>query len=958
MSQAEFRVEGYRFDSFYIDAANRQLWRDGDLLSLNSKYFDVLLLLASHSGQLVEKSRIFEEIWAGVFVTDAALTQGIKDIRRQLGDDASNPRYIKTVPKHGYIFIGKVVPANEVPSIAASSQPAPLPQSVGGGLLPSAVAVSGPAEVLMQVDAQTRAPSRPYKFLDYYTEEDAGLFFGRKPEVEAICSQILAHRSFILHGRSGVGKSSIIRAGLMPRLKSENHHVFVIRSFTDPLQQMASALSQVAGVDAPPHEGANLVELVGKVERLLPARCVVFFLDQFEEFFSLLSEETRKNFLDTVATLVASESLPLRLVFALREDMLAEMSQLKAAIPEIFHHEYRLKRLGRAQAALAITEPANAVGCKYQPPLVERLLDDLSDEGSIDPPQLQIVCDNLYDSRAATGELTLAIYERLGGASQILAGYLERVLRRFNAADLRVVKEILTAMISAEGRRLVLRASELDARVMIRAGERSSHVEQLVDDLVAARVVRRRSQDGESWLELAHDFLTPEVSRWLTADDIALKQARGIIERAMENYRAHDLLIDADALDLLLPFGKHLSLTGGEADLLMVSLLNRARPAPEWLVRTAPGAQSLIDVASKNTDSEARLLAVEAARLAGGEEMKALLRRLALWDEDLMVRKAASIALADWLGIGAEAILSEAGEGENAGIVRRAISLAMIRDYDKRLVRLSHLSIAVSLLVVGGLMWVRVRRGGIEIVRQGIGGTLGGAVSGLVGGVMLGSGLATARHAAPFEAISLMLVLASLGFFIGAIGGFGVSLGMISASLVTYRHSRWWSVVGGAVGGAIVGGSSKLLGVDTVRALFGQTPDGITGAFEGAVMGAGVSLGAILVAALFPRARPSQKVLGASLGAMFAGVLLTVIGGNLFSGSLEIVARLFHDSQMRMDPLAPFFGEVHFGQTTQIILGAIEGLLFGAGVTGGIEIFSRSRSERTWAALSASRDTR
>jgi DNA-binding winged helix-turn-helix (wHTH) protein len=960
MSQVDSRVAGYRFDNFYIDAANRQLWRGGVLLSLNSKYFDVLLLLASHSGQLVEKSRIFEEIWAGVFVTDAALTQGIKDIRRQLGDDASNPRYIKTVPKHGYIFIGNVVPASEVQSITASSQSAPLPQSVSGALLPASFALSSaPAEAASYIDTASRAPSRPYKFLDYYTEQDADLFFGRKPEVEAICSQILAHRSFILHGRSGVGKSSIIRAGLMPRLKSENHQVFVIRSFTDPLQQMASALSHVAGIAAAlPDEETSLVELVRKTERLSPARFVVFFLDQFEEFFTLLSEETRKNFLDTIVTIIASESFPIRLVFALREDMLAEMSQLKPAIPEIFYHEYRLKRLSRAQAALAITEPANAVGCKYQPQLVERLLDDLSDEGSIDPPQLQIVCDNLYDSRAASGELTLPIYERLGGASQILAGYLERVLRRFNAADLQVVKEILTAMISVEGQRLVLRASELDARIKIQAGESIKHVEQLIDDLVAARVVRRRSQDGESWLELAHDFLTPEVSRWLTADDFALKQARGIIERAMENYRAHDLLIDADALDLLLPFGKHLGLTGGEADLLMLSLLNRARPAPEWLVKTSPGAQSLIDAASKNTDSEVRLRAVEAARLAGIDEIKALLRRLALWDEDLMVRKAASIALADWLGVGAEAILSENAEGEHVGIVRRAISLAMIRDYDKRLVQLSHLSIAVSLLVVGGLMWVRVRRGGTEIIRQGIGGTLGGAVSGFVGGVMLGSGLATARHATPFEAISLVLVLTSLGFFIGAIGGFGVSLGMISAAFVAYRHSRWWSVVGGAVGGAIVGGSSKLLGVDTVRALFGQTPDGITGAFEGAVIGVGVSLGAILVAALLPRARPVQKVLGASLGAMCAGVLLTIIGGNLFSGSLEIVARLFEDSQMRMEPLAPFFGEVHLGQTTQIILGAIEGLLFGAGVTSGIEIFSRSRSEKTWAALSASRETK
>jgi hypothetical protein len=79
---------------------------------------------------------------------------------------------------------------------------------------------------------------------------------------------------------------------------------------------------------------------------------------------------------------------------------------------------------------------------------------------------------------------------------------------------------------------------------------------------------------------------------------------------------------------------------------------------------------------------------------------------------------------------------------------------------------------------------------------------------------------------------------------------------------------------------------------------------------------------------------------------MCAGVLLTVIGGNLFSASLEIVARMFANSQISMEPLATFFGEGHFGQTTQIVLGGLEGLLFGAGVASGIEIAARSSQER------------
>jgi DNA-binding winged helix-turn-helix (wHTH) protein len=977
MSQVRTPAAGFHFDDFFIDAANRQLWREGELVPLNSKYFDVLLLLVSECGQLVEKQRIFEEIWKSVFVTDAALTQCIKDIRKQLGDDAANPRYIRTVPKHGYIFIGNAVETDA--------------ESKSNGSLSPQTPAPTPPEITAQVIRLVA--SRPYKFLDYYTEQDANLFFGREVEIETIGSQILARRSFILHGRSGVGKSSILRAGVLPRLKEQGHLVFVIRSFTDPLHQMISALAEDLGVDSSfekasswyecLEQAAKLKELLEQATLEAPRRSVIFFLDQFEEFFSLLNEESHQYFIDALSKLAASESLPMKLVFALREDFLAEMSQFKTAIPEIFHHEYHLKRLSREQAARAITEPANAVGCRYEPLLVERLLNDLSDKKGVDPPQLQIVCDCLFDSKDVTGNLTVATYKDLGTASQILAGYLERVLRRFNAAELQIAKEILSALIAEDGRRLVLRAVVVEARVgagttparIVTGDEEAlrkspsgqdlalpqpasenrsapSAVNNLMEELVAARVVRRRNQDGEAWLELAHDFLTPEVSRWLTHDDRQLKQARSVLERATENFNAHELLLDVDALDVLLPFGEKLGLTGEEADLLAMSLMNRGRSVPEWLAKNATSLPALIEEAARQSDANIRLCAVEACAFRRDENTKGLLRHLSLWDEELAVRKAASIALADWFQTAVASVLSADAEQtadlpqqemKRAGTIRRAISLAMIRDYDKRLVWLQSLSIPVSVLVVGGLIWVRLLRGGEALLKQGTGGTLGAAASGLVGGFMLGLALAIARHLAAIEAASLLFVLISLGAFIGGIGGFGVSFGMVAASHITYRHSRWWSVIGGAAGGAAVGGITNILGVDIIRSIFGRNPSGITGAMEGAVIGAGLSLGAVLVSQLFKDARPFQRVLGAALGAMCAGIVLTVIGGNLFSGSLEVVARSFADSQIRMEPLAPYFGAASFNHTRQIIFGAIEGLMFGAGLMSGIEILSRPR---------------
>lgn len=98
----------YHFDEFLLDIENRQLLRNGEELDLNSRYFDALVLLVQRQGKLVEKDQFFSEVWDGVIVSDAALTQCIKDVRKQLEDKASNPKYIETVPGYGYRFIAPV----------------------------------------------------------------------------------------------------------------------------------------------------------------------------------------------------------------------------------------------------------------------------------------------------------------------------------------------------------------------------------------------------------------------------------------------------------------------------------------------------------------------------------------------------------------------------------------------------------------------------------------------------------------------------------------------------------------------------------------------------------------------------------------------------------------------------------------------------------------------------------
>src|SRR5215213_7434428 len=106
----------FAFEQFVLDTGDRQLKADDRPVDLNGRYFDALALLIRERGRLVSKDRFLSEVWEGVPVTDEALTQCIKTLRRQLGDDAARPRFIETVPKHGYRFIAPVERTEQRPS--------------------------------------------------------------------------------------------------------------------------------------------------------------------------------------------------------------------------------------------------------------------------------------------------------------------------------------------------------------------------------------------------------------------------------------------------------------------------------------------------------------------------------------------------------------------------------------------------------------------------------------------------------------------------------------------------------------------------------------------------------------------------------------------------------------------------------------------------------------------------
>ncbi len=224
-------------------------------------------------------------------------------------------------------------------------------------------------------------------------------------------------------------------------------------------------------------------------------------------------------------------------------------------------------------------------------------------------------------------------------------------------------------------------------------------------------------------------------------------------------------------------------------------------------------------------------------------------------------------------------------------------------------------------------------------------GTVGGGAAGLLGGMLYGFGLASVG--ADVGTLSTLLVLVSLNVLVGVTGGFGVSLGLAGAGMVARSMPDFrvvLRVAGAAFGGLFVGATAKLLGVDAFNLLLGHAPDGMTGGLEGAALGGALALGAHLgsrAGDVLGGARRWPAAAGAGVAAALAGTLIPLVGGRLMGGSLDLLAKSFTDSRLQLDTFGRLFGELHFGQATQVVLGGIEGLLFGGCVVAALGVMRR-----------------
>ncbi len=219
-------------------------------------------------------------------------------------------------------------------------------------------------------------------------------------------------------------------------------------------------------------------------------------------------------------------------------------------------------------------------------------------------------------------------------------------------------------------------------------------------------------------------------------------------------------------------------------------------------------------------------------------------------------------------------------------------------------------------------------------------GTLGAGVAGLIGGLFYGFVGASQPLAPGIGAASVLLVLLWLTVAAALMGGAGVSFGIAAAGAMSDRP--WGSVVGGAVGGLVVGGIFKLLGLDAFNLLLGQSPGDITGGIEGVLLGGAVGLGAWWGSRGAGSRSLRRRVAIAALTGAAAGVVIPLLGGRLMGGSLDLLTRGFSDSRLRLDQVGALFGEDGFGPISQLITGGLEGALFGGCIVAAMILARRS----------------
>ena len=381
----------------------------------------------------------------------------------------------------------------------------------------------------MSASPTVSIPDSPYKGLAAFADSagDAALFFGREGERETIVANLLADRVTVLYGPSGVGKSSLLRAGVAQQLRHLGDAIVVVHdSWTDdPVAGLVAAIAEAVPGLGPTAGLADAVAAANGEELFL-------LLDQFEEYF--LYHGTDGPLRVELPELLRRRGLRVNVLIALRDDALSELDAFTDRLPALFANLLRLDRLDRNAAREAIVSPlarySALAGVEYraEPELVEAILDevaagkvDFSGAGEtgyshtdIEAPFLQLVLERLWAEEQAmqSTSLRLETFRGLGGAEPIVREHVQGALERLPAEQQGEAARVVRQLVTSSGTKIAHTAADLAEYADVAPAE----LQPLLDTLARERIVR--GVDGSpgrpTRYEIFHDILAAPVLAW------------------------------------------------------------------------------------------------------------------------------------------------------------------------------------------------------------------------------------------------------------------------------------------------------------------------------------------------------------------------------------------------------------------------------------------------------------
>jgi hypothetical protein len=451
---------------------------------------------------------------------------------------------------------------------------------------------------MMSSAANTTVPvENPFKFLNYYEEQEKDQFAGREDEIHEVLVGVTRGRSYVLYGRSGLGKTSLLLAGVFPGLRERGFQPVYIRLLESPVKDFCAALAATHEAPELAREmplAERLVEVPRALARISAQAPLIIALDQFEEFFIRFRSQPqlRADFVSLVGHIIREPSANVRFLVSLREDYLAQLNDLRPALPDITAYSLRLLPLTAYGTRQAIVLPLIKARVDYEEPLLAKLV-DLLDGFDFDPPLLQIVCTELYreatERQGTEVRLQEADLQRVGGLDGIFHRYLAKVGQQLEDKRL-LVRVVLNALITTEETKRAVRAEDLRQDAAFEAS--LEEVEQVLALLRNQGLVRGENRLGQLWYELLHERLVPIVRRWLSADEDFLKFrfAKNFVRNTSENgpWRTSTAgLLSPEQIERLIePWKERLRLREDELEfLLRSSIYHQSQSTRYWADR-------------------------------------------------------------------------------------------------------------------------------------------------------------------------------------------------------------------------------------------------------------------------------------------------------------------------------------------------------------------------------------